>query len=292
MIKNLPQRPPELGRIRLGEKEEATRQSGGTYTKPGQLDTLRFSSNDARALAAIASQHGGVVRPWPDGEQTHELVSETTTIPVMLGADPIDCAYERWGSGGIARRCDGQDCLVPAGEAMAEKPCECMTQGMVPHEDRDAGACVITVRLRLILPDVPGLGIWLCTSHSYIAATELPAQVEMLQAVAERGRVIHADFAIEARTLKKPHEKYERRFNVPVLRIRESLSQLAGTAAPALAPAEPSTIESAPTSEPAPLNNDPKVCGLCDEPLAGGGVLAKTAGGYVHKSCTEAQVPA
>lgn len=225
-IVSLPSRYPELGRIRLGSK--------GPKGEPRKGKTLRFSSDDDVVLLALADQLGGEVKPWLDdkAEQAFHLTTESASVPVLLPPDPIDTTYEKWGSGGIAKRCDGEMCLQPFqspdGGHMVESPCACIAAGLVPgdRDDQKKGACQVTVRLRLIIPSVPGLGAWLCTSHSIYAAMELPGQVELLQAMSGRGRLVPADFAIEPRTEKKPWEKYKRDYIVPVLRVRASLAQL------------------------------------------------------------------
>lgn len=226
-IVSLPSRYPEIGRIRLGSK--------GPKGEPRKGKTLRFSSDDRVVLDALAGQLGGEVKPWDDdkAEQAWHLTSESASIPILLPPDPIDTTYEKWGSGGIAKRCDGERCIMPVqspdGGHMVESDCACLAEGLVPgdRDDQKKGACQVTVRLRLIIPSVPGLGAWLCTSHSIYAAMELPGQAELLQAMSGRGRLVPADFAIEPRTEKKPWEKYRREFIVPVLRVRASLAQLA-----------------------------------------------------------------
>jgi hypothetical protein len=243
-IRSLPARYPELGRIRLGSK--------GPKGEPRKGKFLRFSSDDEVVLKALADQLGGEVMPWEDdkAEQAWHLTTESASIPILLPPDPIDTTYEKWGSGGIAKRCDGERCLMPMqspdGGHMVERDCACLAEGLVPgdRDDQKEGACQVTVRLRLIIPSVPGLGAWLCTSHSIYAAMELPGQIELLQAMSGRGRLVPADFAIEPRTEKKPWEKYKRDYIVPVLRVRASLAQLASgeQVAGELTPGEPEPL--------------------------------------------------
>lgn len=258
MIRDLPSRYPEIGRVRLGEKETTTVKGGRTIERPVKGETLRFTSNDRLPLEALSSQLGGEVSAWPDGEQAWQLTSESDSVAVYLPPDPIDTAYERWGAGGIQRRCDGERCLTPVadneGGHMEESACLCISEGSRPGDRTDVkhrGACQVTVRLRLVLPDVPGLGVWICTSHSWYAALELPGQLGLLQSVSGAGLIL-AEFAIEARTEKKPWEKFERDYIVPVLRVRASLKQLAarqqelgtGHGGDALeAPALPTSVE-------------------------------------------------
>lgn len=230
-IKTMPSRYPIIGRIRLGEK--TTTKSGREAPKKGE--TLRFTCDDEVTLKAIASQLGGEIEPWEKGEQAFQLTSESAFVNVFLPVDPIDTSYERWGSGGCQRRCDGERCVYPQmsgdGGHLAEDDCLCINEGLTPGDRNDIkdGACQVTVRLRLVLPDVPGIGAWLCTSHSKYAAMELPGQVNLLDAMRERGQLVPAEFGIEQRSEKKAWEKYKRDYIVPVLRVRASLRQL-GTA--------------------------------------------------------------
>lgn len=246
MIKNLPSRLPEVGRLRLGEKVE----SANGKIRPDKAETLIFTSNDVAVLEAAAAQYGGTVEPWSDGTQTHRVVSSVKTIPVLLPDEPIDTSYERWGSGGVARRCDGQRCVYPVidpeGGHMDEDDCLCIAEGKQPGED-----CKPTVRIRLVIPTLPGVGIWMCTSHSINAAMELPPLMGLIGRAAQRGALIPAEFGIEVRTMKKPWEKFERVFPVPVLRVVDSMLAIQGgaTSAPAVAapraaelPAEPAAL--------------------------------------------------
>lgn len=241
MIKTLPTRYPEIGRLRLGEKDG---------NRPKKLTTWRATSNDELTLRALATIYGGNVEEWKDGEQTYQVTTESDTLEVLLPADPVFTAFEAWTAGGCQRRCDGERCTVPVegpdGGHLEEQDCVCLDRGWTPgdHKDVKAGACTVNVRLKVVIPAVPGLGIWSMTSHSIYAAMELPSQVELLASMAQRGSVIPAVLAIEQRSEKKPWEKYRRDFIVPVLRVHASLSQLqelaavdAPAARPALAPA-------------------------------------------------------
>lgn len=225
MIKTLPAKYPEIGRIRLGEK--------GSKGEPRKGTHLRFTSNDEHVLRAVAAQLGGEVKPWPKGEQTYQLTTESSSVNVYLPPDALFTAYERWGSGGCQRRCDGEHCTFldegTDGAFLNEAECRCLADGLTPGDrgDEKKGACKVTVRLRLVIPDVPGIGTWTCTSHSLYAAMELPGQLAILRAlVPSNASLIPATFAIEARREKKPWEPYAREYIVPVLRVRQSLAEL------------------------------------------------------------------
>lgn len=251
-IATLPARYPELGRIRLGEK--------GPKGQPVKGTNLRFSSNDRDVLEALAAKLGGAVEAWANGEQPWQLTTESPSVDVYLPPNPIDTAYERWGSGGCTRRCDGERATFlsrgPEGEFMDTDECLCLAEGRTPGDRKDPDACNVTVRLRLVIPDVPGVGVWVCTSHSVYAAMELPGQVAVLEsALGGSTPLIPATFAIEHRSEKKPYEKYPRKYIVPVLRVRQSLAALAaggrngdaiGAGAGAIAAPRPALVAGAP----------------------------------------------
>lgn len=230
-IKNIDQRYPEIGRIRLGDREVTDKGK----ERPRKGDHLRFTSNDETALKAIASQHGGDVVAWEKGEQAFQLTSETEWIEALLPPDPLADTpiYERWGSGGVQRRCDGERCLIPVGSGdgghLEEVACACLQEGLTPGDNKDSKSCKVTVRIRLVLPYVPGIGVWLCTSHSWLGALELPGQVAVIEAMRQRGQLIPVLFGIEKRSVKKPWEQYRRDFIVPSVRINQSLAQLQGS---------------------------------------------------------------
>lgn len=255
ILRGIPMRYPELGRLRLGDR------SGSGRTPMRALSTWRATSKDRTVLEALASIYGGQVTEWKRDKGTeYQVYTDSDELDVMLPADPIFAAYESWAKSGVQRRCDGERCTMvvksPDGGHMEEVDCVCAAHGWWPgvKEDVDAGACTLNLRLKVVLPRVPGVGIWLMTTSSFIAASELPAQALMLRGFAERGLMVPAQLAIEPRTLRRPEEKFDRNFNVPVLRIRESLSAIASgqVAQPAGVLAPPST--SAPALPPPPVD--------------------------------------
>lgn len=238
-IVGLEARLPTIGRLRLGDEQTDPKRPG----KP--LENWRFSSADRYALDELAAVMGGTVKSWDDGEQPWQLVCERNEIAVRLPPNPVSVAYEMWSSGGLQRRCNGADATltVTKGEGKArtsgieESPCKCILDGVL---GTPAG-CNLTTRLSVIIEDAPGIGTWLMTTHSRIAAMELPAQAQLLESLAGQGVYIPATLAIEHRSHRRRDETYERKYPVPALRIRATPRQLsdlgvAPTAAPALAP--------------------------------------------------------
>lgn len=241
MIRDLPQRAPELGRLRLGDKEEATNKKGERYERPKKLDTWRITSADEYVVRAAAAMFGGDVEPWesPNDGPQFEVITEASTIEVLIPPEPVDSAYETWGKGGRQRRCDGFDCTVlretgrneknqPVME-MIDTQCICKSKGLVPGngEDVKKGACDMVLRLRVVIPGMPGLGVFLLSTGSYYAVTQIPAQVQLLSALSDRGALVPAELCVVFHREKKSWEPYAREFYVPELRVRRSMTQLA-----------------------------------------------------------------
>lgn len=247
MIRDLPQRAPELGRLRLGEKETVEGRGGKEVERPKKLDTWRITSPDPRVTDAAAALFGGEVEPWSDEkagiEGQFQVVTETSAIEVLIPPNPVDTAYEAWGRGGLQRRCDGFDCTklektAPDEMQMVDAPCFCKAKGLIPGNNDDVrkGACDMVLRLRVVIPGMPGLGVFLMTTGSFYAITQIPAQVTLLAGLAERGVLVPADLCVVPHREKKSWEKFAREFFVPELRVRDSMTQLAelaGVAEPA-----------------------------------------------------------
>lgn len=220
-IKTLDKRYPELGRLRLGERPASS-------TKPGKpLDHWRLTSANRELLEAMGGLYGikSPIKPW---EKQFELEIDSQEIDVMLPGDPWSVHMEMWSKAGCQRRCDGETAVVPYkdpdGGGLEEVPCRCIAEGKQPGIDKDT--CAVTGRLKVVITDAPGVGIWLMTTGSINAALELTAQVDLLESthsLPAMGKLV-----IEPRKVKKSWEQYERSFYVPVLRLSGALRGLSG----------------------------------------------------------------
>ncbi|MDQ5975861.1 MAG: hypothetical protein QG661_3070, partial [Actinomycetota bacterium] len=107
-LTQLDRRPPEAGRIRMGEKTDRAMRS---------LDTFRFTSPDQALIQAIAALYGGTVRPWNEPrakvKQQWQVTITAQEIDVYMPQDGLSIWYEMWAGGGCQRRCDGVECQVP-----------------------------------------------------------------------------------------------------------------------------------------------------------------------------------
>lgn len=255
-IRQLDRRLPELGRIKDGVKVAGKGQ-------PKAIDTLRFTSQDPKALEQVAAFLGGEVKPYsdPKSTDTHELLTPAAECPVILPPDPLGGTpmYEHYTGGGRERWCDGEVCEMwrkgPDGPEPYEVPCPCAKAGEL--------TCKPTVHLSVILPFTRLGGTWRWTTHSHNAAVELPGMVEAIQALQAKGLtrgVLRIDSRIQVLAGVTRH------FQVPVLGVDATADELAsgqatlgvGSGAPvAIAPAAVAEIEAGGTPRGEPSDDDP-----------------------------------
>lgn len=221
-IIELQRRLREVGRIRIGAQVATT----NGKTRPGKLEHFRLTSRDEKVIVAAAGVWGGTAQPWegaPDGKQW-EVYTETDQMQVVIppGDMAFSQAYEQWSAGGCKVRCDGQ------WDHIADGPCHC---------DPEARACDIHSRLSVILPDLPGMGVWRLDTQGYYAAVELGGLVDLIAAHSARGIMLPARLRLEQRSVKRPKPGgggvETRRFAVPVLDVDVHPLALTGGVSPA-----------------------------------------------------------
>lgn len=224
-ILTIQRRMMELGRIRLGDK--------GPKGEPRKLTQFRLTSASLALLEAAAAEYGGIAQPWvnaPD-EGYFELYTEADQLDILL--PPVFSAadgepttswsqwFEQWSGGGCQRRCDGVT------ELLSGKPCLCAAEG----HDNGERPCKITTRVNMILPKIPGVGVWRLESHGMYAAVLLPGTLDLLQMAASEGQFIPAVLRIEQRTKKADGQT--RKFIVPVIDLPDvKLVELPGVVGP------------------------------------------------------------
>ena len=248
-IKNLARRLPELGRLKDGVKVPGK-------GHPKAIDTLRFTSQDPKALEQVAAALGGEVKPYsdPKSTDTHELLTPVAETPVILPPDPLGGTpmYELYDGGGRKHWCDGITCEQwrkgPDGPEPYEVPCPCAAAGEL--------ACRPTVHLSVILPYTRLGGTWRWTTHSHNAAVELPGMVEAIQSLQAKG-LTRGVLRVDSRT--QTIAGVTRHFKVPVLGVDATADELASGqatlglgsgSAPALATPEVAAIEAGGTPTP------------------------------------------
>jgi len=234
-IRGMQQRAPELGRLRGGIQTEVKGKP-----QPEAIDHWRATSPNRDLLGALGGLYG-IREPIKSWQDQWEIELDTDSIKVMIPANPLFVAYELWGSGGCQRRCDGVYCSIPVttpdGGSLEQVDCVCLEEGKEPGQK---DACKPTTRLKVVIPEIPGLGVWMMTTGSVFAAQELMGQIDILEAIQPEGAV-WADLVLEKRDMKKAWEKFTREFNVPTLRVHASIAEiLQGSARAAVTAGEPS----------------------------------------------------
>ncbi len=194
-IIGLQRRLVEVGRIRMGEKNEKG--------NPTRLESWKLTSRDQVRLQAAARVFGGEVREWKDHPGQYELHTEVDALPILLmPGQAISQHYELWSGGGCKRRCDGET------EQISDGVCMC---------DPEARECKPHTRLNVLLPDVAGVGAWRLDTTGYYAATELTGTVDLLEMATMRGVLLPARLRIDQRAVLRDGQT--RRFPVPTLDI-------------------------------------------------------------------------
>lgn len=205
---DIQRRGQQIGRIRLGQQVAVIKDGKDTgKTRPAKLTTFRFTTGSKVTADAIAELYGGQVQPW-NGE--FEVITRESVIGVTVPPrdEVISQGYEMWSKGGCARRCDsqveqisGKTCLCPHSEDpddleqvafAARKRAE--LAGMNPPQ-----ACKLITRINVMLPDLPGLGVFRLDTHSYYAAVEIGDAAVLMQAARERGVFLPANLRIDQR---------------------------------------------------------------------------------------------
>ena len=220
-IIDLQRRMTEVGRIRMGHTV------GGTSTKrgrPAKLEHWRLTSRDRSRLEGAATLYGGTVQEWADRPGEWELYTNVAELPILLlPGQTLSQWWETWSGGGCTRRCDGER------ETITETPCVCDTEG------KKERSCKPTSRLSVMLPDVPGLGVWRLESHGYYAAVELAGTSDLLERATVRGQMLPARLRIDQR--RKIEGGKTTRYAVPVIDIDVTTTEaLRGITAAAAVP--------------------------------------------------------
>ena len=209
----LQRRHAELGRIRLGVK---TPISNGK-TRPEKLDRFRFTSPSRPLIDAIAALYGGTARPWDnDGKPEHEVITDATSLPVIVVKGGLSQWMEAWSGGGCIHRCDGER------NVLTDAPCDLEEQVRIGRDTVNPHAVAKpTTRLSVMLRDVESLGVWRLESHGWNAAAEIPAMAELAMYV---GDLVPATLhLVERRAVRDGKTS---RFVVPVLDLAVSKQRL------------------------------------------------------------------
>lgn len=174
------------------------------------------------------------MRDWQRGQ--FEVITPVSVIDVMV--PPRDAVvsqwYEMWNRGGAIRRCDSQR------EQISDGPCLC------PHaedpEDREEvertalrrsemakanppQACKLVTRINVMIPDLPGLGVFRLDTGSFYAAAETGDKADLMEMARAQGVFLAAQLRIEKRQRVAGGKTTE--YPVPVLEIMPTFRQIA-----------------------------------------------------------------
>lgn len=217
---DIQRRAQQLGRIRIGQQVP----TANGKMRPAKLGTFRLTTASRTTADAVAAHFGGTVQQFTTARTAGqwEVITELAELPVMVppvGALTQD--YELWTAAGCARRCDSQI------ERISGEACMCPADALARQAAAQRGeACKAMTRLNVMLPDLPGLGLWRLDTSGYYAAVELGGAADLLQQATARGLSIPAELAIEQREVRRPGQK-PKQFPVPVLRVLPTLREMA-----------------------------------------------------------------
>jgi Recombination directionality factor-like len=217
----------ERGRIRLGY---STRNAKGDKI-PHKLQTFMFSAPDRETLDQVAALFGGEVEAWAEGgTDAWRVTTSVASLNVLFASGmTLSQSFDQYRGGFHVLACDGVTLRRSGkGRRLIAEPCTC------DPEDR---ACQLTTHLCVILPDLPGLGVWRLVTHSHHAAAELLGAMDVVEAAVAAGmRVPGRLFLTERQVRRLIDGKPEtRKFIVPVLDLAMSAAALptgAGTGGP------------------------------------------------------------
>jgi hypothetical protein len=252
-VAGLTPRLREEGRLRMGDSEPIKGKKG---RRPVKLTEWRLTSPNRDAIETAAKLWGGEAHEWegaPGEQQQWEVHTDASELNVLV---PFPQAleerqlYELYTAGGRTRACNGQEEFISGG------PCLC---------EADKRECKLTTHLLVVLPELPGIGVWRLTTSGYNAAVELAGAMRILRTIHARSHFATAALVLEQRSQRIPGQA-EYQFVVPVLRLPYSLAEagLVGHLPPALpAGVDPETGE---------ILSAPRAQGLdrADRPVAKG----------------------
>lgn len=193
-IATLQRQARELGRLRTGLTDFS-----GAKPRPVRSGTWVLTSHAEHYVRAAADLFGGRPEQWQplgNGAQQWRVVTEASSLDAILPpGDPLSQAYELWSGGGCDRRCDGDT------ESLTDSPCLCRGKfGDSWFEQGKKVVCSATSRLNVILPDMPDFGVFRLETHSFHAANEIAATVDMIRSATGGATMVPVALRIEQRT--------------------------------------------------------------------------------------------
>ena len=222
-LADIESRPPEAGRIRLGEKVDGISKAGKKYTRPASTETFRFTSPEKEQIEAIAGIYGGDVQAWNEPRATIQHQWEVKTpvdrISVWLPPDALSVSYEAWSGGGCIRRCDGVTCMMkePAMGIREVVPCLC-------GQEPDDSLCKPKSRLSVVLPGIPFSGVWRMETSSEYFVYEARGMIDTIAGLEAAQGVLQVDLVLSKRTKRDGGQVSH--YIVPQIALKSSPSEI------------------------------------------------------------------
>jgi len=206
----LQRRQAELGRIRLGQKNP---EKGF----PMKLDRFRFTSVSEQYVRDLADLYGGTPQAWDNnGIPSWEVITDATSIPVIVVKNGMSQWMEFWAGGGCMHRCDGVTNMLTGDPCDTTEKVQVGKKKVNPHTEAKP-----TTRLSVMLPELEAIGVFRLETHGWNAAAEIPAVAELAQFVGDLvPAVLHL---VERRAIKDGQTS---RFVVPVLDLQIGAAKL------------------------------------------------------------------
>lgn len=225
-------RSQEIGRLRIGQSLVSAK--GVKY--PARLSTFRFTTRSRLAASAVAETYGGTMGDWEGNEGFHEVITKADALGVMVPPhDDFTTSWmEAWLAGKPKRRCDGVlerigggACICPhTTNEDGDSVLDFVT--IMEMAGRREDVCKPVTRISVILPELPGLGVWRLDTSSVYALMEIQDAAGLLTAAREKQIPVPAMLRIDQR--KRVTQTETKRFPVPVLEIAVSFRELASGA--------------------------------------------------------------
>jgi hypothetical protein len=231
-ILGVQRRSQEIGRLRIGQSLVSAK--GVKY--PARLSTFRFTTRSRLAASAVAEIYGGTMGDWEGNEGFFEVITKADALGVMVPPhDEFTTSWmEAWQGGKPKRRCDGAlerigggACICPHIEnADGEQVLDFARIREMAANRQDV--CTPVTRISVILPELPGLGVWRLDTGSFYALMEIQDAAGLLVAARDKKIPVPAMLRIDQR--KQVTQTETKRFPVPVLEIAVSFRELASGA--------------------------------------------------------------
>ena len=228
-VVDLQRRSQQIGRIRIGHQVRAA----NGKMRPERLTNFRFTTASKTTADAIADLYGGTVRPW---EGQFEVITEKSEIGVTV--PPRDAVisqwYEMWTAGGCQRRCDSQHeqisggpCRCPhaADPSDADEVAAMALERAALHKADPSKACGLVTRINVMIPDLPGLGVFRLDTGSFYAAGGSGDKADLMEMARAHNVFLPAMLRIEWR--KRVAGGKTTTYPVPVLEILSTFRAIA-----------------------------------------------------------------